>query len=72
MVYELFYHPGFTGRLEPILTLLADAGIKYKINRETLSLSHSWRTASLAGWSGLLTHSCWLPQATWRRPYRTV
>ena len=55
MVYELYYHPGFTGRLEPILTLLADAGIKYEINRETLphcSL-HELLTVGLAGWSGL-------------------
>eukprot|EP01043_Picozoa_sp_COSAG02_P093117 COSAG02_NODE_29663_length_565_cov_0.978541_1_plen_102_part_00 len=36
MVYELFYWPGFTGRLEPILTLLADAGIEYEISRENI------------------------------------
>lgn len=34
MVYELFYHPGFTGRLEPVLTLLADAGVDYELSRE--------------------------------------
>lgn len=34
MVYELFYHDGFTGRLEPVLTLLADAGEDYTLSRE--------------------------------------
>ena len=41
MVYELFYHPGFTGRLEPVLTLLSDAGVEYELSRE------SWRWVQL-------------------------
>ena len=35
--YTLYYHAGFTGRIEPVLTLLADAGVQYELSREPLS-----------------------------------
>ena len=37
MPYELFYHPGFTGRIEPVLLLLHDAGIAYELSRAPCS-----------------------------------
>eukprot|EP01043_Picozoa_sp_COSAG02_P000451 COSAG02_NODE_8_length_60691_cov_104.994752_17_plen_159_part_00 len=54
MVYELIYHPGFTGRLEPILTLLSDAGIEYEISSETFSPQ-----------ARSLTFSVWAAADTW-------